>query len=123
MDNALLCPNQAREYGIVIDNVPQHLDHTGNGIFSIITENMAFSLQQNSPTAYITLRRPTNDELDEQKDYIIDITDVNEWNPYKATDSVRHNSSMTSSGLYGDIDDWLRNRHNREISVIHMIKP
>ena len=42
MDNALLCPNQVREYGIVIDDVPQHLDHTGNGKFSIITDNMIF---------------------------------------------------------------------------------
>ena len=36
MDNVLLRPNQAREHGIVIDHVPQHLDHTGNGTFSIV---------------------------------------------------------------------------------------
>ena len=65
MDNALLCPNQAREHGVVIDDVPRHLDHTGNGTFSIIADDMTFPLQQSGPTAYINVRRPTNDELDQ----------------------------------------------------------
>ena len=56
MDNALLCPNQAREYGVIIDDVPRHLDHTGNGTFSMIVDNMTFPLQQSGPTAYINVR-------------------------------------------------------------------
>lgn len=45
MDNALLCPNQAREHSIVIDDVPRYLDHTGNSTFSIIAGNTTFPLQ------------------------------------------------------------------------------
>ena len=123
MDNALLCPNQAREHGVVIDDVPRHLDHTGNSTFSIIADNTTFPLQQSGPTAYINVRRPTNEELDEQRDYIIDFTDVNEWDPYGDTNPSRYNSSVTSLGPYGDIDDWLLNQHNRRISAMHMAKP
>ena len=109
MDNALLCPNQAREHGVVIDDVPRHLDHTGNSTFSIIADDTTFPLQQSGPTAYINVRRPTNEELDEQRDYIIDVTDENEWDPYEDTNPSRYNSSVTSLGPYGDIDDWLPN--------------
>ena len=50
MDNALLCPNQAREYGTIIDDVPPHLDHTGSGTFSILSDDNEFQLQQHGPT-------------------------------------------------------------------------
>ena len=33
MKNALLCPNQAREHGTILDDVPPHLDHTGQSTF------------------------------------------------------------------------------------------
>ena len=39
MDNALLCPNQAGEYGTIIDDIPPHLDHTGSGTFSITSDS------------------------------------------------------------------------------------
>ena len=42
MDNTLLCPNQSQEYGVMIDDVPQHLNHTGNITLSIITDDMTF---------------------------------------------------------------------------------
>ena len=77
MDNSLLCLKQAQEYGVIIDDVPQHLDH-GNGTSCIITDDMAFPLQQSGLTAYINVRRLTTGKLDELRDYIIDITDVNE---------------------------------------------
>ena len=36
MKNALLCPNQARENGIIVNDIPIHLDHTNQSTFSII---------------------------------------------------------------------------------------
>ena len=30
---------------------------------------------------------------------------------------------MNTSGLYGDIDDWLLDQHDRKISTMHMTKP
>ena len=80
MKNALLCPNQARENGIVINDVPPHLDHTNQTTFSIITGDHELQLEQFGPTAFIHLRRPTEDELETLAP--VDITGEEEWDPY-----------------------------------------
>ena len=80
MKNALLCSNQAREHGTIVDNVPPHLEYTGQSTFSVSTYEHAFQLQQHGPTACLQLRRPTNEEMDNLN--IIDITDEHEWKPY-----------------------------------------
>ena len=76
MKNALLFPNQAREHGTIVDNVPPYLDHTGQRTFSVSTSEHAFHLQQHGPTACLQLRRPTNEEMDNLD--VIDITDEHE---------------------------------------------
>ena len=73
MKNALLCPNQAREHGTIVDNIPPNLDHTGQSTFSVSTSEHAFHLQQHVPTACLQLCIPTNEEMDNLN--IIDITD------------------------------------------------
>ena len=79
MKNALLCPNQAREHGTIVDDVSPHLDHTGKSTLSVSTSEHAFHLQQHGPTACLQLRRPKNEEMDNLD--IIDITDEHEWKP------------------------------------------
>ena len=37
MKNTLLCPNQAREHGTIVDDVPPHFDHTGQSTLSVST--------------------------------------------------------------------------------------
>ena len=51
MKNALLCPNQARKHDTIVDNVPLHLEHTGQSTFSVSTSEHSFHLQQHGPTA------------------------------------------------------------------------
>lgn len=46
MENALLCHNQAREHGTIVDDVPPHLDHTGKSTFSVKVSNTQFALAQ-----------------------------------------------------------------------------
>ena len=58
MENALLYPNQARENGIIINDVPPHLDRTNQSTFSIIAGDNELGLEQFGPTAYIHLTRP-----------------------------------------------------------------
>ena len=122
MDNALLCPNQARENGIVVDDVPKRLDHTGNSTFSIITTNVSLPLLQNGATAYLSLRRPTDQELDELYNQVIDMTDENEWNPYRDSEYPPYKTSTLSSISCEGVDDWLLDHHNRRISAV-MVKP
>ena len=124
MDNALLCPNQARENGIVVDDVPRRLDHTGTSTFSIITPSSSLPLLQNGPTAYLQLRRPTEGELNELYDQIIDVTDENGWDPYEnENQSINQiSTTMADNNIDIDIDDWLLNHHNRRINAM-VVKP
>ncbi len=65
----LLCPNQAQEYGTIIDDIPVELDHDGqSSTFSVIPPNhdeTQFPLQEHfGPTAFLQVRCPTDEELD-----------------------------------------------------------
>ena len=104
MKNALLCPNQARENGIVINDVPPHLDHTNQITFSIITGDHELQLEQFGPTAFIYLRRPTEDELETLAP--VDITGEEEWDPYGNSERQQTFSSLQSH-LNDNISDWL----------------
>ena len=119
MDNALLCPNQARECGTIIDDIPPHLDHTGTGSFSIISEEQEFHLERHGPTAYIHVRRPTDNEL--MHCPIIDITEEDHWEPYK--DIRIHNVNTEQHGMEETIDDYLLESHNRQITSMQVSKP
>ena len=120
MKNALLCPNQARENGIIVNDVPPHLDHTNQTTFSIITGNHELGLEQFGPTAFIQLRRPTEDELDTLAP--VDITGEDEWDPYG---NNKHQQTFASlqSFVNDDIDDWLLEYPDRTIFAVNMSKP
>ena len=107
MDNALLCPNQAREHGIIVDDIPLHLDHTGYSTFSVVASNISFPLIQNGPNAFLQLRRPTDEELENLYSEIIDITDENGWDPYNLSKFPSIIFSTISSHVHDGIDDWL----------------
>ena len=101
MQHCLLCPNQAREFGTVVDDVPIPLDHTGNSTFSLRTEDgTVFPFQRHGPTAFLHVRRPTEEELDTI--LIIDITEEENWNPYDddATRNINIVDSETTSYDY-----------------------
>ena len=100
MEQALLCPNQARQYGTVIDDIPPELDHTGTSTFSVHVSNSVdtiFPLSRHGPTAYLAVRRPTQTELETLP--VIDITEEEEWDPYRSTYSIN------AVELYAPVDD------------------
>ena len=126
MKNALLCPNQAREHGTIIDDIPQHLDHTGSSTFSVEAEDYSFPLQRHGPTAFIQMRRPTQEELDHCP--IVDITDEDEWDPYKmahisAINSLTNTSNTVVPTSVESIDDWLLYSNDRQISALQVTRP
>ena len=82
MIHSLLCPNQARVNGVVINDVPKFLDRTGNSTHSIqIPErSLDFPLHLKGPISYLLVRFPTQLELDECE--YVDLTDHEmEWDP------------------------------------------
>ena len=61
MKNALLCPSQARCYGTIVDDIPPHLDHSGQSTFSLHTAGVGLPLTSYGPTAFLHVCRPTED--------------------------------------------------------------
>ena len=120
MKNALLCPNQARENGTIVNDVPPHLDHTEQSTFSIITEETEIKLEQFGPTAFVQLRRPTEDELETLP--ILDITGEDEWDPYGDPSRDPTFSSLQSM-VKDEIGDWLLDYPDRAICAVNMSKP
>ena len=72
MENGLLCPT--REMETIMDDVPTHLDNSGKGTFSNIAGNIHNPFKRHDPTAYIKLRRPTEDKLVQLSEEVVDIT-------------------------------------------------
>ena len=120
MSNALLCPNQARQNGIVVNDVPPHLDHTNQSTFSIIAGDDEMQLEQFGPTAFVQLRRPTDEELDSLTP--VDITGEDGWNPY-GDSHPGHTLASLQTAMTHDIDNWLLEYPERSICALNMSKP
>ena len=108
MDQALLCPNQARQFGTVIDDVPPHLDHTGHSTFSMHTTDPGetkFPFDQYGPTACLYVRRPTQEELNTLP--TIDITEEEHWDPYPTESCNIHsiNVERNESNVHHESDE------------------
>ena len=86
MKHAMLWPNQDRENGTIIDDTPPHLDYTGTVTFTIASGDFDSPLEKYGLTAYINLRRPSEEETENCP--IIDITYEDEWDPYKVTQNI-----------------------------------
>ena len=78
---------------------------TNQTTFSIITGDHELQLEQFGPTAFIQLRRPTEDVL-EILAPVVDITGEEEWDPYGNNERQQTFSSLQSH-LSDDICDWL----------------
>ncbi len=84
-DNCLLCPNQCRENGIIIHDVPRRFDPDSPFSIDIPSEELSLPLQQYGPTAYLRVRKPTREEIDECTH--IELSDDAPWDPYGDVDN------------------------------------
>ena len=62
MEHSLLCPNQARINGLIVEDVPIHLDHTNNSSHSITVPEMDIKLplSQEGSISYLPVRYPSD---------------------------------------------------------------
>ena len=68
LDNALLCPNQIRSYGIIVDDVPNHLSpDPSNATHSIYFPNIniRIPLELGGCISRISTRLPTQKDIEE----------------------------------------------------------
>ena len=106
---------------------PPYLYNTGTGTFKITDGDYDFPLKQYCPTTYICLRRSSEEKLEHF--HIIDITDEEKWEPYKASQNMSNANSTQISNSEGNISDneyidyWLLFPPDQHISVICFSKP
>jgi hypothetical protein len=66
MENSLLCTNQARVHGVIVDDVPKLLDPTNKSTHSIQfpKEQVTLPLSLFGPVSYLPVRFPSDEEMD-----------------------------------------------------------
>ena len=127
MENCLLCPNQARASGVIVDDVPQHLDHSGMSTHSISNDGVNLPLKMYGPTSFLPVRRPTSQELEECN--IFDLTDDTPWEPYGpssielASITSDHVPNAHVSQISHPLDSILECQMVHQIAAIHITKP
>ena len=82
MENSLLCPNQMRANGVIVDDVPMHLSPEGQSTHSIYIpdEDIRLPLKLHGCLSYLPTCLPTQEEI-ENKMWLI-LTNEIEWDPY-----------------------------------------
>ena len=81
MKHSLLCPNQARLNGVVIDDCPKALDYHGRSTHSIYfpEKDIRLPLLTKFPTSFLPVCRPSQEDLDTCP--TLDLTSSDHWAP------------------------------------------
>jgi hypothetical protein len=82
LDHTLICPNQARTNGVVVDDVPRHLSYDGKSSHSMYfpNENVRIPLSLKGVISYIPTCYPSQHEVNDCQWLIV--TSDNDWEPY-----------------------------------------
>ena len=102
MEHSLLCTNQARSHGVVMDDVPIFLDSHGTSSHSVHfpAEGITMSLDMHGPISYLPVRYPTDDEIENCLHLELSCGDT-PWDPMSLSglfhsNSAAHISAQTS---------------------------
>ena len=81
MSNALPCPNQLQQHGIVIEDCPRQFDQSSSHSFFIPSHDIRLPLSLNGIISGLVTRQPTDEELEDFSLHI-KMTSSEEWDPY-----------------------------------------
>jgi hypothetical protein len=79
MENSLLCPNQCRLHGILINTCPRMFYPNDEDAQMIIVGETRIPLLHHGPNPYIPVRCPTVEEMATCD--VIELTSLEEWQP------------------------------------------
>jgi hypothetical protein len=82
MPYLLICPNQLRHNGIIVDDVPKAFNLTLTQSI-IIPDALTLPLKMWGVLSYLPTRRPTDKELQDCDRY--ELTSADPWNPYEVS--------------------------------------
>ena len=83
LDHSLICPNQLRAHGVIVDDVPKQFHRSSTHSIYAPEDNITIPLEMHGCISYFSSRSPTKQEL-ENCPWII-LTSPTEWNPYSMT--------------------------------------
>mmetsp|Transcript_8644 Transcript_8644/g.12587 ORF Transcript_8644/g.12587 Transcript_8644/m.12587 type:complete len:434 (-) Transcript_8644:3145-4446(-) len=83
MNHSLICPNQLRDFGLIVNDVPSHYDQTSSHSVIIPTTNLELPLLMRGVFSYLDTRKPTDVELLTCKR--VELTSASPWDPGSAS--------------------------------------
>ena len=106
MEDSILCTNQSRAHGLVVDDVPKRFDRTGTSSHSIQfpDDKVQLPLSLHNSISYLPVRYPTDEDMNEGLD--VYLSDDFPWDPSLHHESVHTSvSCLAIKSLYMDYDD------------------
>ena len=89
MEHSLLCTNQVRNNGLIVDDRRVEHDWKGDGhthSIEVPESNVIIKLESHGPTSFIPVRNPTDEELETLE--WIELTSDMDWDPYGEADNM-----------------------------------
>jgi hypothetical protein len=83
MNHSLICPNQLRDFGLIVNDVPSYYDQTSSHSIIIPSINLELPLQMRGVFSYLDTRKPTDSELLRCKQ--VELTSETPWYPGSAS--------------------------------------
>ena len=127
MEHSLLCPNQARMNGVIVDDVPKFLDHRKDSQHAIVfpDSDIVVPLSMMGPISYLPVRYPSAYELDTCLG--VHLTEDTTWDPGSLDAIDRGVCSFLVQSCDFDADycnllriNGLRSTTQREVSPEHL---
>ena len=96
MKHSLLCTNQVRYNGIIVDDTPKIIDVLNKSHQAIIIpkddeDDIHIPISLHGPVPYVPVRKPTKDELYSFEHIIL--TNLERWDPSLFLSDTNHNIS------------------------------
>jgi len=86
MKNSLICPNQLRANGLIVEDCPKHLaprDKPSSHSIFVPEDNLTIPLQLKGVTSYFTTRTPTINEVETCQ--WVHLSNDQDWDPHSET--------------------------------------
>ena len=64
LDHTLICPNQLRSFGVVVDDTPKQFDPKSSHAIELPGESLTIPLEMNGVVSFFSSHKPSEDELE-----------------------------------------------------------
>lgn len=103
LDHSLICPNQLRSYGIVVDDTPSQFDPQSTHSIVVPGENVMIPLEMSGVISFFSSHKPSEDEILNSRRLIL--SSDRPWDPGDPT----FNSQEQAFARHSRISELLQN--------------